>query len=336
MRKASAILAAVAVIIVVTGAASNAVSPDRRSSSHFAAREIGAVAGVESTASASSKGVSQEERKRLEATLPANGFFGAAKLEGQPRLYDSANLYEYIDGQAEGYIAYRFQALASATYKDGDNSIVIDVYDMEKPLQAFGLYSTFRAPTNEFVEIGGQGFKSTEGIMFYKGRFVVKVSADYADEAQMARAADAAAKATAGKIADDRAGLEILKLLPEATKVPNSEKYYLEAVLGQSFLDNGVVADYKVPGSPTRLFACVMNDSQAAAKAYGDYLLFAKAHGKSVEPQGDKQFSSDIKYYGLTVVFTDGRIIAGGVGLPASWQPLMDELRKAVTQYGAK
>jgi hypothetical protein len=326
---------AIAAVLIASSEASNAASLARPAG--VLAREVGTGLAADSTAAAeAAKGVPADERKRLEATLPANGFFGAAKMEGTAKLYDAAHLYEYIDGQAEGYIDYRFQALASATYKDGDNSIVVDVYDMEKPVQAFGLYSTFRAPTNDFVDIGGQAFKSTEGYMFYKARFVVKVSADYADETEMMKAAEAGAKAAAAKIADDRSGLEILKILPEANKVPNSEKYYLQAVLGQSFLDNGVVAEYKIPGSPTRLFACVMNDSQAAAKAYGEYLTFATAHGKPVEDPSHAQFAGEVKYFAQTVVFTDGRVIAGGVGLPASWQPIIDDLKKSVTQYSAK
>jgi len=276
------------------------------------------------------QGVSADEQKALLACLPASGFYGGLALEQPVKFYDKWNLYEYIDGQAEGFIAYDFLALASATYAAGEDNVVVDVYDMQKPIQAFGLYSTFRAPSNEFVDMGAQGFKTGEGYMFWKGRMVVKVSANYADEAAMFKAAEAAARAADGKIADDRAGLELLSVLPEKGKTANSDKYYTEAVLGQSFLNNGVVAEYPFKGGVARLFACEFGDEKAAAKAYGEYLKFATAHGTPVEAEPGKSFRADVKYYGETEVFALGRYVGGGVSLPQERGALIGSLKEAV------
>jgi hypothetical protein len=281
-------------------------------------------------------GVPLDERKTLLDYLPTDGFYGGLALDGPVRFYDSTSLYEYIDGQAEGFIAYRFKALESATYKDGDNSIVVDVYDMERPIQAFGLYSTFRAPSNDFVDIGLQGFKTSEGYMFCKGAMVVKISADYPDETSLWNAAKAAAGAVARRITDDRTGLEILDLLPKEGMVANSTKYYLTAALGQSFLTNGVVAEYVVPGGTARLFVCDMGVSQAAIKAYGDYLAFATGSGKVTEIEKGREFSSDVKYYGQTVVMAVDKFVAGGVSLPADWAPLIAKLKESITPSGDK
>ena len=281
-------------------------------------------------------GVPLDERKALLDYLPTDGFYGNLTLQSPVRFYDSTSLYEYIDGQAEGFIAYRFQALESATYTDGDNSVVVDVYDMERPLQAFGLYSTFRAPTNDFVDIGLQGFKTSEGYMFCKGSMVVKISADYPEETSLWDAAKAAADAVARRVTDNREGLEILDLLPKEDMVPNSLKYYLTAALGQSFLNNGVVAEYQTPTGTARLFACDMGVSQAATKAYGDYLAFAAGSGNAAEIEKGVEFSGDVKYYGQTVVLVVGRFVAGGVGLPTDWQPLITRLKDSLTRSAAK
>jgi hypothetical protein len=282
------------------------------------------------------KGVPADEQKALLACLPADGFYGALKLEQPVKFYDQTNLYEYIDGQAEGFISYDFLALASATYAAGEDNVVVDVYDMQKPILAFGLYSTFRAPTNEFVEMGAQGFKTGEGYMFWKGRMVVKVSGNYADEAATYKAAEAAAKAADAKIADDRAGLALVTVLPEKGKTANSDKYYLEAVLGQSFLSNGAVGEYPFKGGVARLFVCEFGDEKAAAKAYGEYLKFATAHGTPVETEPGKSFRAEVKYYGATEVFTAGRYVAGGVSLPQEKSALIDGLREAVVAARAK
>jgi len=283
-------------------------------------------------------------KKALTDLLPPGGFYGSLALEEPVRFYNESNLYEYIDGQAEGYIAYDFQALASACYSDGANSVLVDIYDMAKPVQAFGVYSTFRAPTNDFVAIGEQGFKTGEGYMFWKGRMVVTVSANYEahaenpedDEATAFQAAEAAARAVAAKIPEDRSGLDLLDLLPPPGKMPNSEKYFLHAVLGQGFLENGVVAEYPYTGGVARLFVCDLGAPDAAAKAYSEYLKFTTAHGKPVETDPGKSFLADVKYYGMTEVFLEKRYLAGGVGLPADAAALLDGLRARISKAAAQ
>jgi hypothetical protein len=290
---------------------------------------------------AANPGVPPDTRKALVACLPADGFYESLKREEPVAFYDRGNLYEYIDGQAEGFIAYNFQALVSATYQDAsDYFLVVDIYDMEKPIQAFGLYSTFRAPSNEFLSIGSQGFKTAEGCMFWKGKYVVKTSGTYGDEEAMYKATVSAAKAVAEKIADDRTGLDLLALLPERGIVANSPKYTMKAVLGQGFLDNGVTAEYTVGRSTARLFACQFPSDEDASKAYGEYLKFATAHGKATRKEGDRAFEADVKYYGLTEVFVEGRYVAGGVALPkgdpAEQAALMKALRESVPASATK
>ena len=180
--------------------------------------------------------------------------------------------------------------------------LVIDVYDMAKPVQAFGVYSSFRSPINEFVQIGCQGFKTGEGYIFHKGSMFVNISADYADEDVMFKSAEAAARAVAGNITDSPVGLDMMSLLPSDGKMPNSEKYFLHAVLGQSFLDNGVTAQYPYEGGVARLFVCDLGSEDAAAKAYSEYLKFADAHGEPTELAPKTAFYAQVKYYGLIEV----------------------------------
>jgi hypothetical protein len=281
--------------------------------------------------------VSDAKKEELKTLLPKDGFFGDLKLQQPVRFYDSANLYEYINGQAEGFIGYNFQALASATYAAGEDMVVVDIYDMEKPIQAFGVYSTFRSPANDFLEIGEQGFATAEGVLFHDGRFMVKVSADFADEEAMKKAAAAAARAAAEKIPQDRKGMEILDLLPRANKVANSEKYFLSAAMSQEFLPNGVVADYKVGEKAGRAFISVLPDKETAAKAYAQYLDFAAANaqGAVAKAETESQFNADVKYYGDTTVFAHGSYVAGAVGFPGGCPCVVDALKEKLANAAA-
>jgi len=63
---------------------------------------------------------------------------------GQIRTYTRENLYEYVNGHAEYFISSGFVKLSVGEYsmnsKD-DPDVVIDIYDMGKSIQAFGILS---------------------------------------------------------------------------------------------------------------------------------------------------------------------------------------------------
>ncbi|MBU0985670.1 MAG: hypothetical protein KKH68_00325, partial [Proteobacteria bacterium] len=65
------------------------------------------------------------------------------KLAEQPYRYIPPNLYEYINGAAEFFIAYGFTELAGANYApvSGDkDTVTVDIYDMGNKLNAFGVF----------------------------------------------------------------------------------------------------------------------------------------------------------------------------------------------------
>ena len=59
-----------------------------------------------------------------------------------PKIVDSSNIFDYMDGAGELYLGYRFKNLEVYEYKaDGQESIVAEIYFMETPDDAFGLLS---------------------------------------------------------------------------------------------------------------------------------------------------------------------------------------------------
>ena len=95
-------------------------------------------------------------------------------------FYSADNLFEYIDGKADEFIAYDFHRLVSAQYgPEGseDGTVTIDIYDMGADANAFGIYSYQRYPEADYVEIGGQGFFTEASLEFWKGRYFVKMLA---------------------------------------------------------------------------------------------------------------------------------------------------------------
>jgi hypothetical protein len=59
-----------------------------------------------------------------------------------PQMVNAANIFDYMDGAGELYLAYRFQKLAVYKYEAGSNEFIeVEIYFMETPDDAFGLLS---------------------------------------------------------------------------------------------------------------------------------------------------------------------------------------------------
>ena len=84
----------------------------------------------------------------------------------------------YINGEAELFLPYGFEALASAFYTRGQpaSGIVADIYKMGLSIDAFGIYSNYRDSGAEKIEFGIDGFVEDSQLMFYKDRYFVRLS----------------------------------------------------------------------------------------------------------------------------------------------------------------
>ena len=66
-----------------------------------------------------------------------------------PRVIDSTNIFAYMNGAGELYLAYRFKSLDVYEYTSvQQKSILVELYFMETPDDAFGLLS---------LDWGGEG-----------------------------------------------------------------------------------------------------------------------------------------------------------------------------------
>ncbi|MBN2366825.1 MAG: hypothetical protein EH225_13310 [Calditrichaeota bacterium] len=91
-------------------------------------------------------------------------------------VYSAENLYDYIDGGAELYLSYGFENLVSRSYEQhAQPDIIIDIFDMGKSENAFGVFSHSREVVDSSF---GQGSEYTEGyLMFWKGPYYISILA---------------------------------------------------------------------------------------------------------------------------------------------------------------
>lgn len=116
-------------------------------------------------------------------TVPAAGTKDLAgfRLSGKELHYTKDNLFEHVDGHAEYFISAGFKGLTVSEYAPAGGSasrdgIEVEVYDMGKSIQAFGVLSDESGDNAKAAPVGTMGFRTSGGINFIKGGYYVKIS----------------------------------------------------------------------------------------------------------------------------------------------------------------
>ncbi|MFZ2286416.1 MAG: DUF6599 family protein [Bacteroidales bacterium] len=191
-------------------------------------------------------------------------------------VYTPDDLWNYINGAADAYLALGFIDLNIAEYTKGRELIKAEIYRFGDDAEAFGIYSMERSPSYSFIPVGVQGYRDEGFLHFYKGFYYVKIMTHSKSRKAGARMEELA------KLIDDR--LEgtgkfpaLLDLFPPEGRLVNEETYLLEAVLGHEYLRNAFRASYKVgeEGFDIYLFRCSDSDEAAAiaSKLAGDSFM---------------------------------------------------------------
>ena len=102
--------------------------------------------------------------------------------KGKVRSFVPDNLFDYMDGNAEGYILYGFQKMTGITCVSGERSILIDVSEMASPEMAYGMFTANRHPRYPTSRIGTAGQIMPRRATFAKGKYYVELAANGAKD----------------------------------------------------------------------------------------------------------------------------------------------------------
>jgi hypothetical protein len=188
-------------------------------------------------------------------------------------VYTPDDLWNYIDGAADAYLALGFLDLNITEYKKGKKAIKAEIYRFGDDAMAFGMYSLERSPGYDFIQVGVQGYNEDGVVFFYKDRYYIKIMTQ-----SESKKVNESMKELAGLIAARIDGKNefpaLLKLFPSEGLVRNQETYILESVLGHEFLRGAFRASYEVDNDrfDVYLFNCKSSEeaSAIAARLAGD------------------------------------------------------------------
>ena len=245
---------------------------------------------------------------------------------GQPESYQPANLYEYINGAAEIYLAYEFRQLAVQTYANPQNlTLTVEIYRHDTVESAFGIYSQEKpVAAGDYLPLGGQGYYE-EGVMnFFCGPYYVKLNGFNLGPTGR-QTLLSFARAVEKQIAVKAELPPLLSCFPAANRIPDSERFVLKNVMGYDFLHSGYSADYRIREQGFQLFIILGRD-EADARNMRDRLI-AKAAAKV---NGNEcPFSLRDPYLGPLWLCCQGRFLWGLSGqLPPAPGAYLLEIKK--------
>lgn len=139
---------------------------------------------------------------------------GFKKITKYP-VYTPENLWDFIDGAADAYLAMGFADLNVAEYKKGKEIIKLELYRHTDHTMAFGIYASERSPSYRFVNLGSQGYITDGVINFFIGSYYVKIRT-YSDKPKTLRAEEALAERVAVMLPGEMEMPALLSQFPDA------------------------------------------------------------------------------------------------------------------------
>lgn len=150
-----------------------------------------------------------------------------------PKKYTAETLYEYINGGAELYISYGMQSVISKHYtKDGFGEIRVEIFDMSKSENAFGVFTHTRTKNEQIFGQGSQYFTGAQ--IFWKGRYFISIIADDENEEIKTTIAELS-KEIDKRISENGPIPEIIRLLPTENRVKDGYIYFHHYIWLNSF-----------------------------------------------------------------------------------------------------
>ena len=191
--------------------------------------------------------------------------------QGEILTFNRENLWEHINGAADQFLDLGFQQLQVGDFNKGSVSVSVEIYDMKKNLNAFGIYALERSTPFHALQIGTQAilYLPVQALLL-KNIYYVKLNA-YEGELT-----EQGGKEVLNLIANNLPGNADfpfeLQSLPVTGKLVGTEGYSREAFLGLSELRNCLYAEYEDGSSKRFKFFRIVSDSLTGDKEIYDSL----------------------------------------------------------------
>jgi hypothetical protein len=246
----------------------------------------------------------------VEKAMPASAIAGF-RLLGEEHHYTKDNLYEHVDGHAEYFIGAGFVGLTVKEYVTAESratqpEIQVEVYDMGKGIQAFGVLADESGENPQTVSVGVMGFKTSGGINFIKGVYYVKITA-FNPKPPILKFA----KAFSDTLPSGQDSFKkIFSRFPNIGKVEKT-RFVKEGYRGLDFLHNVIEREYSTDNK--KITVALMTGSSQEMKLlltyFMDYFRKSGIRYEKTERDGSEVYKVIDKYEGNWFLIPAGNAI---------------------------
>jgi hypothetical protein len=233
--------------------------------------------------------------------------------KGGLRTYSTDTLFEYMNGNSEGYFAYGFRRMQGVTCTDGKLDLVFDISEMESPELAWGMFTANRDRKLPLASFAAASQVTPRRGTFAKGSYYVEVAANPSAAPELI---GKFLEAWEKKLPGDSRRPALLDAFPVEGLDPESLRMVPESVLGFRMLRRGFVAQYE----HGKAFLIPEASPETAAKLLAQFRQ--RMNGSDAPSLGDEAFQVTDKYLGRVCVFRKGRYLAGAANFPESVDPM--------------
>lgn len=226
--------------------------------------------------------------------------------QGPRREFVADNLFEYMDGNAEGYLIYGFTRMEGVTCTSRGDSFIIDVSEMTDADAAYGIFAANRDPGRPIAPIGMGGQILPRRGTFCKDKYYVELAAN--PEKDHTPALKAFVEEMEKRIVGRSTPPDALAWFP--TEKLLSARLIPESVLGLRPLKRGYVAQYEAG----KAFVVVEKSAESAAAVMNK---LRERIGQATPAEiADEAFQANDRYLGGLCFFRKGRYLGGFANLP--------------------
>jgi hypothetical protein len=259
-------------------------------------------------------------------------------MDGKVALFDKDTLFDHINGESEIYFPYGFEVLAFARYVNKNNpraAFDADIYKMGSLMDAFVMYANYRRKDDADVNAGAEGAASSSQLLFYQGRYFVRLQAS-GSENPGADIFLACALAISEKLPRGTARPRELEPFNISPIEPKSMRYIAESLLGYDFFRKGIMADAVLNDEKVQVFLLLENTTETARNAFDRYCQYLKTSDKNIRitrRQHRVSLIASDPLYGNVVVDQAGKFVFGAVRVKdtSKAQQLIEKLYKRIT-----
>jgi hypothetical protein len=117
-------------------------------------------------------------KKHAVDPFPASGAVTGWEKTSDTRTFEAKNLWQYIDGDADQYIAAGVVSTSTSDYKyRGQLEATVDVYTMGDAAGARKILEAAQTKDAKAVQVGDAGVAFAQSVIFRKGATLVRIVA---------------------------------------------------------------------------------------------------------------------------------------------------------------